>query len=691
MDGKNIESTLEAFRSFLALERLSITAERSLQAGHQVVVTDGVTRVPVTFYTTGTILIQGTAGALQTKLQSWKQEQGTASAQPLVLHATQVTTAVSTGREARFKVPQDDIENVKQLLSEFNADTVVRESPQPFQLFRIDVHRNKERVVATQHKSGVLQIQGRTGQLFEDVCAELDNVLSQSFAERGARYVPDTERKVILEHMSRPQTEQKAIDWIYKYLGQQVYEFLPTSDREAYLSGAGLFLSIEEMQLQLSDYSIIVMPFARSYEGFIIQLAVQLGITTQENIQASAESMKAGDYLNKVKERIEKTDKTRHGGIIDTLLSVWRDVRNKVMHSDPINPPPHREFRHAEQDIQAINRAISRGYEYFVERGIIHDTETNSQLPLQRDPGLDYSEIDTEGLLRQLEQDGYQIDHPQGVEWVARNGTVKIACLADKKSTIRVYGSGRTSFTQAYTGFLSKKPESQQGREASSSLASSIKTPKATIRARIGIDESGKGDYFGPLVISAVYVDVQTESQLVALGVRDSKRLQDHRILTMAKTIQDLCSYAVVPIGPKSYNELYSKIGNLNRLLAWGHARALENVLNQVSCDLAVADQFGDESFLLNALMSKGRQIHLEQRPRAEEDIAVAAASILARAEFVGRIEQISHRLGKKLPKGASDPSIISIGREILNKGGESALSEVAKLHFKTTKTILQS
>lgn len=89
--------------------------------------------------------------------------------------------------------------------------------------------------------------------------------------------------------------------------------------------------------------------------------------------------------------------------------------------------------------------------------------------------------------------------------------------------------------------------------------------------------------------------------------------------------------------------------------------------------------------------MSKGRQIHLEQRPRAEEDIAVAAASILARAEFVSRIEQLSHRLGKNLPKGASDPSIILIGREIVNKGGESALSEVAKLHFKTTKTILQS
>ena len=205
------------------------------------------------------------------------------------------------------------------------------------------------------------------------------------------------------------------------------------------------------------------------------------------------------------------------------------------------------------------------------------------------------------------------------------------------------------------------------------------------------MDESGKGDYFGSLVIAAVYVDEKTEPQLVALGVRDSKRLQDNLILRLAEEIKGLCQYDVVPISPKAYNKLYSDIGNLNRLLAWGHARALENVLKKVTCDLAVADQFGDANFLRNALLSEGRKITLEQRPRAEEDIAVAAASILARAEFVRRIELLSRQLGRTLPKGSSDPSIVTIGREIFTKGGVQSLSEVAKMHFKTTRTITQS
>lgn len=219
--------------------------------------------------------------------------------------------------------------------------------------------------------------------------------------------------------------------------------------------------------------------------------------------------------------------------------------------------------------------------------------------------------------------------------------------------------------------------------------ASSIKN--ATGRARIGLDESGKGDYFGPLVIGAVYVDAQTEPRLIALGVRDSKLLPDNRILALAEEIKAICPCSGVAIEPKRYNELYSKIHNLNLLLARAHAHALESLLEKVSCDLAIADQFGNETLLLNALKEKGRKIKLEQRPRAEEDTAVAAASILARAKFVQHMEQLSQWVGKTLPKGASDPSIVTIGREIVAKYGQSILAEVAKLHFKTTEIILQS
>ena len=208
--------------------------------------------------------------------------------------------------------------------------------------------------------------------------------------------------------------------------------------------------------------------------------------------------------------------------------------------------------------------------------------------------------------------------------------------------------------------------------------------------ARIGSDESGKGDYFGPLVVGAVYVDGQTEARLIDLGVCDSKLLPDYRIIEMAEVIGQIYPYSVVSLGPKTYNEMYAKMQNLNRLLAWGHARCLEKVLEKVTCDLAIADQFGNQSYLLNALGERNLQIRLEQHPHAESDMAVAAASILARAEFVRKMEQLSRHVGKRLPKGAFDPSIITVGQEIVAHGGEAALAEVAKVHFKTTQKILK-
>ena len=205
---------------------------------------------------------------------------------------------------------------------------------------------------------------------------------------------------------------------------------------------------------------------------------------------------------------------------------------------------------------------------------------------------------------------------------------------------------------------------------------------------RIGTDESGKGDYFGPLVIAAVFVTPALEQDLALMQVRDSKKISDGRILEMAPDIRLLCPHSLVAIGPQRYNELYAKIKNLNRLLAWGHARALENLLQQVECDLAIADQFGDERLILNALQVKGKQIRLVQRTKAESDLAVAAASILARAVFLQRLDRLSQELNTTLPKGAS-PAVELAGRMVVKKCGRDRLGTVAKLHFKTTKQVL--
>ncbi|MBX3301269.1 MAG: ribonuclease HIII [Nitrospira sp.] len=208
---------------------------------------------------------------------------------------------------------------------------------------------------------------------------------------------------------------------------------------------------------------------------------------------------------------------------------------------------------------------------------------------------------------------------------------------------------------------------------------------------RIGIDESGKGDYFGPLVIAAVFVNATTQGELKLMGVRDSKKLSDGRVLEMAPDIKTICPHSVIAIGPKKYNELYGKIRNLNRLLAWGHAKALENLLERgVTCERAISDQFGDERLILNALQEKGRTIVLDQRTRAESDLAVAAASILARAEFLIRLKRLSNEVGTTLPKGASPAGELA-ARMVIKKHGQDWLGSVAKLHFKTTKTVLEN
>lgn len=211
--------------------------------------------------------------------------------------------------------------------------------------------------------------------------------------------------------------------------------------------------------------------------------------------------------------------------------------------------------------------------------------------------------------------------------------------------------------------------------------------PQHTIE-RIGIDESGKGDYFGPLVIAAVFVDATTQHELALMQARDSKKISDGRILEMAPDIKTICPHSIIAIGPHKYNELYAKIRNLNRLLAWGHAKALETLLERVSCARAISDQFGDKRLILNALQEKGRQIVLEQRTKAESDMAVAAASILARAEFLIRLKRLSDEVGTTLPKGAS-PAVELAARMVIKKHGRERLDSVAKLHFKTTQAVL--
>ncbi len=203
----------------------------------------------------------------------------------------------------------------------------------------------------------------------------------------------------------------------------------------------------------------------------------------------------------------------------------------------------------------------------------------------------------------------------------------------------------------------------------------------------IGTDEAGKGDYFGPLVVAAVLVDRWAAESLLEAGVQDSKKLSDQAVSRIEAEIVACCPHSVVALGPKRYNDLHAQMHNLNKILAWAHARAIENVLEQRECGRALTDQFGDPALVEGSLMEKGKKLRLNQYPHAERELPVAAASILARAEFIKRLEALGRQYSIRLPRGASD--VEDAAHKFVKTHGEEKLYEVAKWHFKTTKRVL--
>lgn len=215
----------------------------------------------------------------------------------------------------------------------------------------------------------------------------------------------------------------------------------------------------------------------------------------------------------------------------------------------------------------------------------------------------------------------------------------------------------------------------------------------------IGTDEAGKGDYFGPLVCAACYLDADMTRTLRTLGVRDSKSLSDRRIRTLAGQVRAHLPgrFAVVTVRPPRYNSLYEELRsegkNLNSLVAWGHARGIQDLFGHgVRAEYAVIDKFADERYLHERLRKDTRRgdMRLEHRTKAESDVAVAAASILARDRFVGWLDQASKTLGTTLPKGAS-PQVITTARALVAAHGPGILREYAKVSFKTTRAVLEN
>ncbi|MGD1021084.1 MAG: ribonuclease HIII [Verrucomicrobiia bacterium] len=294
---------------------------------------------------------------------------------------------------------------------------------------------------------------------------------------------------------------------------------------------------------------------------------------------------------------------------------------------------------------------------------------------------LDASKIPR--LKHDLEARGFMFRDVPYAHFGAEHRGEKVNVAMYESGKLVVQGKGTTDFVQFYL-------EPQLLGEAK--LGYEHILDPTMLEPRIGVDESGKGDFFGPLVIAGAFLNEAAAQNMMEIGVRDSKMIKsDRRIAEIAKEIRltEGCVTDVVAIGPEKYNELHARTGNVNNILGWGHARVIENLLGRVDSPKAISDQFGNKRIIEKALMERGRKIELVQRHKAESDLAVAAASIIARNEFVMRLRRLGKEYGVELPKGAST-AVEEAAAQLVAKHGRDALGKVAKMHFRTSQKVLE-
>jgi ribonuclease HIII len=280
-----------------------------------------------------------------------------------------------------------------------------------------------------------------------------------------------------------------------------------------------------------------------------------------------------------------------------------------------------------------------------------------------------------EKLKSDLQDQGFTLTKPPYTLFSAQK--TGVSCTLYTSGKLTVQGNQKEDFIAFYL-----EPEILQ------SLAYTHPEVGIDLTPHIGVDEAGKGDFFGPLCIAGVQAGEESIKKLMKLGVKDSKQLGDKAIMSVASKVRAEFPHSVIRIFPERYNEMYGSFKNLNRLLAWGHATVIEELAEKTGCKTALIDQFSSEDLVGSALKKKQLEIALTQKTKAEADPVVAAASILARAAFVSGIETLSKEVGFELPKGAS-AQVVAAGRKLMSKVGGDAFGKFAKLHFKTYQEVL--
>ena len=287
----------------------------------------------------------------------------------------------------------------------------------------------------------------------------------------------------------------------------------------------------------------------------------------------------------------------------------------------------------------------------------------------------------TRSLRLLLEERGWEfVEPPAYADFKAMHERTVLIHYASGKLVVQGRG------TQDFISFI-LEPEILHSFDFTLAAANAALLDTAPVTPHGGIDESGKGDFFGPLVVAGVAVDAASGETLRKLGVCDSKLINSSaRIRELARGIRQAAPghFAVLELKPETYNRLYARFGNLNRLLAWGHATVIEKLLElDPDCPRMLSDKFANEVLLRRALKTRGRAIKLEQRCKAESDVAVAAASILAREGFLCGMYRLGEELGVTLPRGAGSP-VKRMAEELFRRDGHDVFVRCAKLHFKT-------
>lgn len=685
------EQVLSLLDQYIHAHGLQILESKDIDHGRQLKLTDGTEKCTFNVYHTGKVVIGGKQSQLRQQLQEWANFRAVEMARHATTTDGSTAPAATQNHGTRYIVSAEKWDKIRTALGELGAEIVWEDHRVAHEVYHADIRSGAERVVVTQFQTGTLLVQGRNSDLFHEICRRLDVLLAQSPAEHATRYLSEDQASQLKPQMERPEAEEKAWLFLEDELGKDVLGFLLDHDRNTLIAGSVLLDAARE--LPMPDYSPLVMPFARAYEGFLIQVFIKLGLTDGRLIEESdIDAIKVGAWLDKLPTLLMHPKRDRH--IESDLRSAWEGTRHLMIHSDPMRQMVLPTYEKARNEIAGVlMRAMSRGYEAFIGGKIpVRQPADNTDAPKREQAqsrrksneskGTQITVHDEAELQRILLEKGYEIesirDANNPTKWQVKTKDLLLFFPREPGDELIVKSEQAEHFITWYQAQIARPKDVGQ-------------PDSSAYRAHIGADEAGKGDYYGPLVTAAVYVDATTEVELIRLGVRDSKAISDNVILDLAEKIRSRCLHAIELLPPTDYNQEYRKQPNMNVILAALHARAIRKAAQLSGAQEVLVDQFASAEVLENALSVPDGTIRLVQRPQAESDIAVAAASILARAAFVEAIYDLRAKSGMEIPFGSSSPEVISIGRAIVKRWGPASLERIAKVTFKTTREILKS